>query len=107
MYDNGLAHQVLLHQQERGRFNAQHMEHFRKLACIPGFSGSIQPGVSVEFGTQEMGLGHGGDMTVDDSGNGVEDVPPCGGGPLDEVDDDTDGDELAAQLYSVLCITFE
>lgn len=107
MYDNGLAHQVLLHRRERGRFNAQHMERFRKLACIPGFSGSIQPGVSVEFGTQETGPGHGGDMAVDDSGNGVEDVPPCGGGPLDEVDDDTDEDELAAQLYSVLCITSE
>jgi hypothetical protein len=43
----GLACQVAKHRMERGRFNEQHMCRFRKLASLSGFTGSIEPGVSL------------------------------------------------------------
>jgi len=107
--DSSLVHQVLLHQWVCSQFNTQHMECFRKLACIPGFLGSIQLGISLEFtaeGPMELGAGVDGDMEVDD--NNTE----AGGGHhfnewnTDEEDDsDGDEDELATQLYHVLQIT--
>jgi hypothetical protein len=42
----GLAYQVKIYRMERGHFNAWHMDHFRKLAALPGFTGSIIPGTS-------------------------------------------------------------
>jgi hypothetical protein len=44
-----MAHHVQKHRWERARFNEQHMRRFRKLASLPGFTGSIQPGVSMEL----------------------------------------------------------
>jgi hypothetical protein len=44
----GLARQVGKHRMERARFNAQHMRRFRKLALLPGFTGTIKPGISIE-----------------------------------------------------------
>jgi hypothetical protein len=44
----GITYQVYKHQWERARFNDQHMHQFRKLASLPGFTGSIKPGVSIE-----------------------------------------------------------
>jgi hypothetical protein len=44
----GLARQVGKHRMERARFNNQHMCRFRKLSLLPGFTGSIKPGVSVD-----------------------------------------------------------
>ncbi|KAJ7150008.1 hypothetical protein C8R43DRAFT_1128075 [Mycena crocata] len=43
----GLAHQVCLHQVERGRFNVLHMQHLVKLSKTPSFTASLVPGVSV------------------------------------------------------------
>ncbi|KAF8229070.1 hypothetical protein L208DRAFT_1288307, partial [Tricholoma matsutake] len=40
----GLACQVKLYRMEWGHFNEQHMQRFRKLASLPGFTGSIRPG---------------------------------------------------------------
>ncbi|KAJ7918168.1 hypothetical protein B0H13DRAFT_2231314 [Mycena leptocephala] len=42
-----LAHQVVLHRGERGRFNGLHMERLVKLSKEPGFTVSLSPGVSV------------------------------------------------------------
>ncbi|KAJ7233282.1 hypothetical protein B0H12DRAFT_1028580, partial [Mycena haematopus] len=42
-----LAHQVGVHRQYRGRFNAVHMERLVKLSREPGFTASLLPGVSV------------------------------------------------------------
>lgn len=79
----GLVHQVKIHQMERGRFNEQHMRRFRKLALLPGFTGSIKPGIS-------MGSGGGVDNTMD------VDVPPNddqqrGGDNIDNGEDGADG----------------
>jgi hypothetical protein len=41
----GLARQVGKHRMERARFNDWHMERFRKLSLLPGFTGSIKPGI--------------------------------------------------------------
>lgn len=65
--DSIMAHQIKVHRWERARFNEQHMCRFTKLASLPGFSGSIQPGVSIESrgGTEshmelDVGVDHGG-----------------------------------------------
>ncbi|KAJ7778939.1 hypothetical protein B0H16DRAFT_1448486 [Mycena metata] len=42
-----LAHQVGVHQMERGRFNALHTERLVKLSKEPGFTACLVPGVSV------------------------------------------------------------
>jgi hypothetical protein len=44
----GLVQQVRKHQMERACFNDQHMCWFQKLALLPGFTGTIKPGVSIE-----------------------------------------------------------
>lgn len=46
--DAELAHQVRLYREERGRFDNVHMRRFYKLARLPGFTGGVQPGVSVD-----------------------------------------------------------
>ncbi|KAJ7472629.1 hypothetical protein FB451DRAFT_1134187 [Mycena latifolia] len=43
----GMAHQVGLHRMERGRFNVQHLVCLGKLSTERGFTGSLEPGVSV------------------------------------------------------------
>ncbi|KAF7367948.1 hypothetical protein MSAN_00859900 [Mycena sanguinolenta] len=43
-----MAVQVQLYQQRRGRFDASHLQRFRELAQMPGFTGSLKCGVSVE-----------------------------------------------------------
>ncbi|KAJ6593718.1 hypothetical protein B0H19DRAFT_916404 [Mycena capillaripes] len=43
----GLAHQVTLLRTERSRFTPIHMSRLSKLNKLPGFTGSISPGVSV------------------------------------------------------------
>jgi hypothetical protein len=95
LHNTTLAHQVLLHQQEHSHFNTQHMEHFGKLAHTPGFTGTIWPGVSLEFATRgpaELRAGGDQEMEVDD--NGAE---------TDEEDSGESDEEeaLAAQLYHV------
>ena len=42
----GLAYQVKIYRMEQGHFNVQHMDHFKKLAALPEFTGSIIPGTS-------------------------------------------------------------
>ncbi|KAJ7147203.1 hypothetical protein C8R43DRAFT_953380 [Mycena crocata] len=46
--DVGMAVQIRLYRERRGRFDAQHMRRFWALAKIPGFTGSLVPGFSVE-----------------------------------------------------------
>ena len=51
--DPSLAHQIHLIRMERGHFTDIHMAHFIKLACNPGFSGSIIPGISIDQSLHE------------------------------------------------------
>ncbi|KAH7917124.1 hypothetical protein BV22DRAFT_1135675 [Leucogyrophana mollusca] len=48
-----LAHQVSLYRKVRGRFNSHHLRRLKDIATLPGFSGSIIPGVSSQTGTGE------------------------------------------------------
>ncbi|KAJ7260849.1 hypothetical protein B0H12DRAFT_1013808 [Mycena haematopus] len=45
--NEGLAHQVGLLRMERARFTAIHMARLTALSKVPGFTGSISPGVSI------------------------------------------------------------
>ena len=47
--NSGLACQVEKYRLEHGCFNNAHMGQFRKLSTLPGFMGSILPGVSIEL----------------------------------------------------------
>ena len=72
---------------------------FRKLVHHSGFSGSIEPRVSIKFGTaeglEESGPGHSGNMKVDDSRSGTENYQAFEEEPLDKEDDE---DKLAAHI---------
>lgn len=46
--DPHLAHQIGCYRREQGRFHAMHMQHFAKLSRDPGFTGSMELGVSVD-----------------------------------------------------------
>ncbi|KAJ7071763.1 hypothetical protein B0H15DRAFT_793326 [Mycena belliarum] len=46
--DIGMAVQLELYRERRGRFDDSHMRRFWALAKAPGFTGSVKPGVSVE-----------------------------------------------------------
>ncbi|KAF8181476.1 hypothetical protein K438DRAFT_1512748, partial [Mycena galopus ATCC 62051] len=46
--DRLLAVQMKLYRLQRGRFDDDHMDKFRKLAKMKGFTGSISPGRAVE-----------------------------------------------------------
>jgi hypothetical protein len=46
--DRGMAVQVRLYREQRGRFDDTHMRRFWGLAKTPGFTGSVMPGVSLE-----------------------------------------------------------
>ncbi|KAJ7742389.1 hypothetical protein B0H14DRAFT_2637652 [Mycena olivaceomarginata] len=47
--DRGMAVQVRLYRERRGRFDDTHMQRFWALAKTPGFTGSVMPGVSLEM----------------------------------------------------------
>lgn len=46
--DRGLAVQVKLYRERRGRYNAGHLRNFQKLAATPGVTGRLRPGTAVE-----------------------------------------------------------
>lgn len=45
-----LAHQITIHRNIRGRFNAHHHLRLSAIARLEGFSGSLQPGISLDTG---------------------------------------------------------
>ncbi|KAG0708391.1 hypothetical protein DFH29DRAFT_1045059 [Suillus ampliporus] len=52
-FSPALAHQISLRRQARGRFNFRHIKRLQDIARLPGFSGTIVPGVCVLRGTGE------------------------------------------------------
>lgn len=54
--DPGLAHQVRLYREQRGRYDKLHMERFVKLSRNPKFTASIEPGVSFESTSTASGM---------------------------------------------------
>lgn len=45
-----LAHQIAIHRNVRGRFNALHRQRLAVIAKLKGFSGSLEPGISLDTG---------------------------------------------------------
>ncbi|KZP04358.1 hypothetical protein FIBSPDRAFT_1054731 [Athelia psychrophila] len=45
-----LAYQMAIHCNVRGRFTAHHNQHLALIAELPGFSGSLEPGISLDIG---------------------------------------------------------
>lgn len=43
-----LAHQIAIHRNTRGRFNSRHLKRLYDISKLPGFSGTITPGVSAD-----------------------------------------------------------
>lgn len=110
----GLARQVKIHQRERGCFNEQHMRRFRKLVSLPGFTGSIKPGISVGSGggvdnTMDVDVlpndnqQRGGD-NIDNGGDGADGggEGDNGGGEGDEDEEDDQEDEDIQAMISAL-----
>ncbi|KAG1881001.1 hypothetical protein F4604DRAFT_1879890 [Suillus subluteus] len=48
-----LAHQVAIHRNIRGRFNSRHLKCLHDISKLPGFSGTVVPGVSARTGPGE------------------------------------------------------
>jgi hypothetical protein len=53
--DRGMAVQVQLYRERRGRFDDTHMRRFWALAKTPGFTGSVRPGFSLEVRAARRG----------------------------------------------------
>ncbi|KAG2342409.1 hypothetical protein BDR05DRAFT_976534 [Suillus weaverae] len=43
-----LAHQITIHRNTRGRFNSRHLKRLYDILKLPGFSGTLTPGVSAD-----------------------------------------------------------
>jgi hypothetical protein len=41
-----IAHQIAIHRNTRGRFNSRHLKRLHEILKLPGFSGTIVPGIS-------------------------------------------------------------
>ena len=46
--DSTLAHQLCHYRLQCGRFNGLHWQHFRKLTSMPSFTGTLEPGITVD-----------------------------------------------------------
>ena len=101
----GLARQVKIHRLERGRFNAQHMDRFRKLASLPGFTGSIIPGASTEL---ERNVHSATNMEVDDTEDdccqsSIDDTYDTEG--YDDDKDVQEEEDIEAMVHALISIT--
>jgi hypothetical protein len=118
-----LANQITRLREDRGRFNSLHLQRFRKLSSLPGFTGSILPGVSRDAAIEvinETATVDGVEGMPDIEGTGAVVTPQLddtsiayerntSGGTIDDIDEDEDEDqedrELGSLLYSVLSIS--
>jgi hypothetical protein len=91
-----LAHQIMLHREERGRFNQGHAKCFAKLALHAGFSGSLVPGDSMHRPAASIASDGSAAIT-----QGTADVGDC-----DDSDSDED-DAIMDLMYKVLSITMD
>ena len=94
---------------EQGCFNARHMERFRKLASLPGFSGSIIPGISIELGRDVDNT-----MDVDDAADdcclgGVDDNANIAEGNEDDDDHnyDQEDEEIQAMVIALMSLSVD
>jgi hypothetical protein len=116
-----LANQIALRRADQGRFNDLHLQRFHKLANLPGFTGSILPGVSRDAATEavnEMDVNNVGRMQEtegtgepDDAGyaagmdNGRNTSERAFDNDNEGEDEDQEDQELASLLYSLLSVS--
>ena len=72
---------------EQGRFNELHWQHFRKLAVMPGFTGTLEPGNAVDKALLD-GIGSKSNSMHDCSLSGDNSSCPEDQGPQDHPDVD-------------------
>lgn len=113
--DPSLAHQIYIHRMEKGRFMEIHRKRFSKLLRLPGFTGDLSYGVSIDRTLHE---GSGDDMDVDDGvavgaasvalgvADGDEGLDPTGE-EEDDVDHDQDDEDRLAERFNVLALTLD
>ncbi|KAJ7200512.1 hypothetical protein GGX14DRAFT_466331, partial [Mycena pura] len=107
-----LAYQVAVHRMERARFNPLHMERLVKLSKLPGFTGSISPGTSIN---KERQVPTGDDVDMECAAPTAPlpslmrptAVPPPHneGDSSDEEDGDLDVEAVADSFENILRIT--
>ncbi|KAJ7790236.1 hypothetical protein B0H14DRAFT_3094724 [Mycena olivaceomarginata] len=68
-----LAVQVTRYRQQRGRSDLYHMHRFWALAKVPGFTGSVVPGISIEAREAQHAMSEGRAMDVDE-GDEVDEI---------------------------------
>lgn len=51
-----LAHQIFVYRMIRGRFDDHHRRRLHKVSLLPGFNGSIVPGISIECANSSPGV---------------------------------------------------
>jgi hypothetical protein len=100
-----LAYQISSYRNERGRFYDLHMRRFAKLASIPGFTGSLKPGVSINTSRH---------TAPDPDAMPMDNVQPIGVEDSSEATGDDDADDVAddeddevrrlALRFNVLCV---
>ena len=103
-----LAYQILSYWQEHGRFYDLHMCCFSKLASMPGFTGSLNPGVSIDTSHHTAPDPASDAMPIDNIQPIRVENPPEAILGDDDADDEVAGDEdneicRLALRYNVLC----
>jgi len=110
-----LAHQIQLRRLERERFTEVHRVRFSKLAMLPGFTGNLLYGISIDRSMHEQEADA---MEVDEGDGGVDETVPADSlgfnlnGEVDGVDEDDIEEELAEEellmeKFSVLTLTLD
>ena len=105
--DPALAHQISIYQKERGRSNALHMQRFRALSKVTGFTGSIKPGFSVEKAEKARLDGQVPMTDIHSEGAAITEKETAVAPSLDEEEENEEqaDEDIAATLFSVLSIS--
>ena len=107
--DPPLAHQIYIHRMEKGRFTEVHRSRFSKLSRLPGFTGDLSYGFSIDRTRHEVSEDN---MDVD----GCDDMAFLGsdvdGGDDgadegDGVDEDQEDEDLLIEKFNDLALTMD
>jgi len=114
--DPSLAHQIYIHRMEKGRFTEIHRKRFSQLLRLPGFTGNLSYGVSIDR-TLHEGPGDGMDVDIDGVAVGAASVAlgvadgdeglDATGQEEDDVDHDQEDEDLLAEKFNVLAVTMD
>lgn len=99
----GLAHQVEKYWLECRHFNNAHMCQFRKLSTLPGFVGSIIPGVRIELRRGDTPMEVDKPPSCTDKDNGWDGDSDEEG----EEDNDQEDEDISAIISALLALTVD